>query len=187
MELKLPKMNKRNFMTAGLMAGASSILFAGTLKAGAPDKIAKLNQKVPNFDIAKSGGGKFNNASLLGKTTIVEFWGLWCPDCLVDGDNTNQAAILAKKNGIEFMAIHTRGRYGRWGSIEAYFKEKGYSYPTAIDDDGAAYKAFELGWVPTYLVIDKYGTIRDFSTDLGNILGVHGLINKAKAVKKKYK
>ncbi len=186
MEFKLPKISKRNFILSGAIA-AGSAMATGVINVSAASKIARLNKKTPQFNIAISGGGRFSNSNFLGKTSIIGFWGLWCPVCLSDIDNANKAAIFAKENGIEFMSIHTDGRYGRWGSVEAFFKEKGYSFPTAIDDDSKVLDGFEIDWVPTYLIIDEKGIIRNFNGSLEKISGVNRLINKAKAVKKTYR
>jgi thiol-disulfide isomerase/thioredoxin len=131
------------------------------------------------------GGGTFSNKSFAGKVTIVEFFGLWCPDCMADAPNVAELAGLVRATpGVQFVAVHTRGRYGRWGSLDNFFKEKGYSYPVAIDDDSAVYKAFGIQWVPSYLIIDAKGVVRDFTTDLGvSGLGAKGLLARALKVK----
>jgi thiol-disulfide isomerase/thioredoxin len=150
-----------------------------------PKTHALLGQPAPATDLPRLGGGRFTNADFRGKTTIVEFWGLWCPDCLLDGDNVAAlAARVARERNMRFVAVHSRGRFGRWGSVEAYFAEKGHAYPVAFDDDGAAYRAWALKWVPTFLIVDRQGVIRDHATDLGagNGIGVDGLLAKARAV-----
>lgn len=178
-------LNRRHALGAFVV---STLALFDNKQAQASDKpttYAEVGKAAPSFDIAKIGGGRFNNRSLRGKTTIVEFWGLWCPDCLADGANTAQLANrVRRERNINFIGIHTRGRYGRWGSVENYFQEKGYSYPVAIDDNSAVYNAFKLAWVPTYLIIDRNGIIRDFTTDLGSYdgIGVDGLLARARAI-----
>ncbi len=167
--------------------GAAPVLFGANsaLAAGRPTSYSLIGNPAPVFDLAKIGGGRFNNASLRGKTTIIEFWGLWCPDCLLDADNVAELAQLVRRErGINFMSIHTRGRYGRWGDIGTYFAEKGFSYPVAIDDDSAAYRAFKIEWVPSFVIINSRGIIADYSNDLGagGGIGAAGLLAKAKAV-----
>lgn len=165
--------------------GAPLILAAGQALAGdKPTTYSELGKKAPKFNLKKFGGGTFSNADFKGKTTIVEFWGLWCPDCMADAPLTAQVAARANATkNLRFIGIHTAGRYGRWGSLDAYFKEKGYSYPVAIDDDKTAYNAFKMQWVPTYLIIDKNGTIADFTTDLGiGGIGVDALLARANKI-----
>jgi thiol-disulfide isomerase/thioredoxin len=162
-------------------------LFANFKPAFAGDKPSKyslIGKKAPKFGLMKHGGGVFNNKNLLGKTTIVEFFGLWCPDCMLDAPLVAQLAAQANSTkGLAFIGVHTAGRYGRWGSLDKFFAEKGYSYPVAIDDDKGAYNAFQLQWVPSYIIIDKNGIIRDYTTDLGaGGIGVDALMARAKKI-----
>ena len=173
------KLSRRNVLAAGAVL---PLLAAGTALAGdRPTTIAGVGKKAPAFTAPMRGGGTFSNKNFAGKVTIVEFFGLWCPDCMADAPNVAELAGLVRATpGVQFVAVHTRGRYGRWGSLDNFFKEKGYSYPVAIDDDSAVYKAFGIQWVPSYLIIDANGVVRDFTTDLGvSGLGAKGLLARA--------
>jgi thiol-disulfide isomerase/thioredoxin len=144
-----------------------------------------LGKPAPAINLNKVGGGQFASRDLRGKTTIVQFWGLWCPDCLRD---TDDVAVLAsrvtRERRLRFMSVHTRGRYGRWGNLDTFFAEKGYRYPVAIDDDQAAYRAWAIKWVPSFLIVNRQGIMADYTTDLtaGGGIGIDGLLNKALAV-----
>ncbi|WP_284359207.1 TlpA family protein disulfide reductase [Candidatus Phycosocius spiralis] len=146
-----------------------------------------IGQKAPATDLARLDGGRFTNKDFIGKTTIVQFWGIWCPDCLADVDDVAALNRLIKGDKkLRFIGIHTRGRYGRWGGLEPFFTEKNYRFPVAIDDDSAAYKAWQIKWVPSFVIVGPDGTIRDYTTDLkaGSGIGVAGLIAKARGIAK---
>jgi broad specificity phosphatase PhoE len=75
---------------------------------------------------------------------------------------------VAADRRLGFLAIHTRGRFGRWGSVPAYFQESGYSYPVAFQNGREwARDVYRIEWFPTFLGIDRAGVIRAFRTDLG--------------------
>ncbi len=179
-------MKKINLNRRELALAISAPLLFGSkaFASDRPKKYSLIGKKAPKFSLNRHRGGKFSNASFKGKTTIVEFWGLWCPDCLLDSPLTYALSQKAKATkNINLVAIHTAGRYGRWGSIDAYFEEKGFEYDVAIDDDKAAFKAFAIEWVPSYLIIDKNGNIADFTTDLGvEGIGVDAFFARAKAI-----
>lgn len=151
-----------------------------------PATYSEIGKTSPNLSLSMLGGGKLTNAKFKGKTTILEFFGLWCPDCMIDAPLVAQFAKKANATkNMQFIAVHTHGRYGRWGSLDKFFKEKGYKYPVAIDDDKTAYNAFKIAWVPSFVIIDKNGIIRDYTNDLGvEGIGVDGLMAKAIAVSK---
>ena len=61
---------------------------------------------------------------------------------------------------LNFISIHTPPNaaradeaYGRYGSVEAYFDEKGYSYPTVIDTNASIRDALKIAWTPSYLLV----------------------------------
>jgi hypothetical protein len=68
--------------------------------------------------------------------------------------------------------------------VEAYFRTQGWSFPVALDDDSATYKAYQMQWVPGFLVIDRTGVVRGFSNDLvaGSGKGVAGFLQEVRAI-----
>lgn len=191
----MTNMTRRDTL-AGLAAGAVATSIAVEADAQTtpyppvdrrPRTYDLIGQAAPATDLARFGGGRLTQADFLGKTTIVQFWGIWCPDCLADVDDVAELnRLIARDRNLQFIGIHTRGRYGRWGGLAPFFAEKGYRFPVAIDDDSAAYKAWGIKWVPSFVIVGKDGTIRDYTTDLkaGSGIGVQGLLAKAKAVSK---
>jgi thiol-disulfide isomerase/thioredoxin len=188
-------MTRRDTLTglaAGTLAAAVALeAEAQTTPAAPVDRRPRtydlIGQAAPATDLARFGGGRLTQADFLGKTTIVQFWGIWCPDCLADVDDVAELnRLIARDRKLQFIGIHTRGRYGRWGGLAPFFAEKGYRFPVAIDDDSAAYKAWGIKWVPSFVIVGKDGIIRDYTTDLkaGSGIGVQGLLDKAKAVAK---
>jgi peroxiredoxin len=132
-----------------------------------PETYALLGQPAPAFRLDKLGGGELNEKSLNGQWTILYFWGTWCGDCMRDSPHTFALVrAIAQDPGLRFASIHVDARTGKYPTIEAYFTEKGESFPVAIDAGRDAYRAFQIRWVPTYLVIDPQGVIRGFRTDL---------------------
>jgi peroxiredoxin len=132
-----------------------------------PQVYALLGQEAPAFALDKLGGGQMTDKDLKGQWTVLYFWGVWCGDCMRDSPHTFALVrAIAQDPTLRFASIHVDTRSGKYPSIEAYFAEKGESYPTAVDAGRDAYRAFKINWVPTYLVIDPQGVIRGFRTDL---------------------
>lgn len=182
--------DRRTLLTGTVAAAAATILPAPLQAQNRPRTHALIGQPSPEISLPLFGGGRFERTSLIGKTTIVQFWGLWCPDCLLDVDHVNQLnRRIARERGMALMTVHTRGRYGRWGGLAPFFAEKRYTLPVAVDDDSTAYRAWQLAWVPSFLIVDRNGIIRDYSADLeaGDGIGVGGLIRRARAVGNTYR
>jgi thiol-disulfide isomerase/thioredoxin len=141
---------------------------------GRPFGYTLLGQPVPEFTAARPDGTAFTAADLRGKWTIVDFWGVWCGDCVRDGPYVAAlATAVAQDPELNFIAIHTppsaarvADAFGKYGSVEAYFAERGFSYPNVTDADASVRDAFRVAWTPTYLVVDPEGIVRGFRTDL---------------------
>lgn len=179
--------SRRALVAAAGALAASPVLAQATAPPvdRRPRSHALIGQRAPDFALPKVGGGTARLSDYRGKTLVVEFWGLWCPDCLLDGPNVAAFARAAALDPrLAFLAIHTRGRFGRYGSVEAYFRTQGWSYPVALDDDSATYKAYQMQWVPGFLVIDRGGVARGFSNDLvaGAGKGVAGFLQEVRAI-----
>lgn len=134
-----------------------------------PKSYPLIGQPAAPFSFPKLGGGTAQLSDYAGKTLILYWWGLWCPDCVLDGPNVAKlAAKVAREKKLAFLAIHTRNRFGKWGTVERYFEESGYSYPIAFYEGRDFPKeAYAIAWYPSFLVIDPKGVIRAWRTDLG--------------------
>ncbi len=143
-------------------------------KNGRPYQYVLLGQPVPDFAVVTPDGETITQDALKGKWTILYIWGLWCPDCIVDGPLVAElATALEADPELGFMTIHSPPSatrvgeaFGRFGSIDNYFKVKGYTYPYTLDKDASAKSGFQLPWVPSYLLVDPEGYVRGYRSDL---------------------
>lgn len=141
--------------------------------AGRPYGYALLGQPFPELDLPLHGGGRFTTADLIGKWTVIDIWGVWCPDCVADGPYVAAlATAIAQDPDLGFISIHTppsparaADAFGKFGSLDAYFTAKGFSYLTAIDADGATLEPLKVTWRPSYLVVGPDGTVRGYRSD----------------------
>jgi thiol-disulfide isomerase/thioredoxin len=144
------------------MAAALLAYFGSAASAAEPARVT-----VPDFSAPLVGGGTLNDEMLRGKWTVVQFWGLWCEDSLADADHSAALArAIAQDPGLSFYTIHVDQRFGRWGSVDAFFAEEGVSFPVALDPHRRIKNAFGVTSTPTYLVIDPDGVIRATRGDL---------------------
>jgi peroxiredoxin len=133
---------------------------------GRPLSYPLVDRPMPAFSAEKVGGGRVTQDDLKGQWTVIEFWGVWCGDCQHDAEYTAAFARAAEADGVRFVTVHVDSRSGRWPSVAAYLAEKQITYPVLMDPDRTIYRAFQMQWVPTYLVVDSQGVIRGYRTDL---------------------
>lgn len=163
------------FMTASSPAAAEASR-AGEIPTdsdGRPYGYGLLGEPLPDFSGPLAGGGEFSSEDLDG-WTLIDVWGIWCSDCLSDAPYVAALSrAVAQDPGLDFVSIHTPPSaaradeaFGRYGSVEAYFAEKGYSYPTVIDADASLRDKLRISWTPSYLLVSPAGTVEAFRTDL---------------------
>jgi peroxiredoxin len=156
--------------TAGAQAAGIPILDAA--KEAANDRArakaeAMIGKPIPPFRLALAGGGTLTEADLKGKWTVLDFWGIWCPDCMVDLDNVAALAAAVKQDpDLRVIGVHVDKRTGRWASVAEFMAEKGSTHPVMLDPDRALFEKLGLGWVPTFLVVDPEGVVRGYRNEL---------------------
>ncbi|MEY2795961.1 MAG: Thiol-disulfide oxidoreductase ResA, partial [Planctomycetota bacterium] len=96
--------------------------------------------------------------ALKGKVIVVDFWATWCGPCRAAlPKNVEMMKELGPK-GLVVLGVHDAAR----GSDKMNDIAKGASlnYPLAIDDGGRSAAEWNVGFWPTYGVIDRKGVLR---------------------------
>jgi len=146
---------------------------------GRPYTYEYLGQALPAFSGPLVDGGTFASSDLSGKWTVIEVWGLWCHDSMNDAPYAAALSIaLAQDPALDFMSIHTPQSadhidraYKSYGSVGAYFADKGYSYPTVVDTDATLRDLLKIRWTPTYILVAPDLSVQAFRTGLADAKG----------------
>ncbi len=142
---------------------------------GRPYGYALLGRRLPAFNGDLIGGGHFDSTQI-EKWTVIDVWGIWCGDCMADAPYVHALHTAIQQDpDLDFVSIHIPANanrlsaeemFGKFGSVEAYFKAKNYSYPTLVDTDTSLRTALEIGWTPSYLLVSPDGIVRGYRTDM---------------------
>lgn len=93
-----------------------------------------------------------------GDVIIIDFWATWCGPCVASIPHNIELVNHYGDQGFTFIGIHD-AKNG-WDKADALIKSKGVNYPVAKDDGGQTTSAYNLQFWPTYVAIDRTGTIR---------------------------
>lgn len=167
------------FITENLPPPAGVTLEEGDVPrddAGRPFQYNLLGETLPSFTVTMPDGSSVTDQDLRGSWVILDFWGLWCPDCIVDARHVDALyRAVQSEDGLEMLSVHSppsplriNDAFGRWESLEAYTEETGFGSHSAIDADASAIDAFDLPWVPMYFLVDPDGVIRGFRSGLSS-------------------
>jgi len=104
-------------------------------------------------------------ASLRGRVVLLNFWTYSCPACtnalpsLIDIDRRY------RDQGLSVIGVHTpefppyAGEHDR-ANVAAAIARYGITYPVTQDNDAATFRLYGARYWPTYVLIDRAGTIR---------------------------
>lgn len=131
----------------------------------------------PNFSGPLIGGdigakSRFALTADHGNVVVVDFWGSWCGDCLLEQPGLNGVAAQYLKRGVVFVGVAVQDNPD---SAAAYQAQNKVPYPTVMDTNETIAAAYEITAPPTVLVIDKSGHV--VMTLLGTTSGLSAELN----------
>lgn len=174
---------KDNFLNRREIASAMFGLTA--MVSCAQDPGAKLIGKlVPDLKVKTLDGREINIAHI-NRPAVFHFFGLWCPTCLKDRENWNEAARqLAKINDIEFLTFHVGEAPKKYGSIEEWYSktDKELQTPLVYDDKKTVFTSLKIPGTPSTILLDSGGRIIEHCWDLKTPRGVNAFIRKTKSM-----
>ena len=118
---------------------------------------ALIDKPLPNFQLRDLESGEIvrSASDLLGEVALVNVWGTWCPNCVVEHP---ELLKISREQNIKIFGVNYRDN-----DLEAKKWLKKYEDPYAfsiVDNEGTL--AIDLGvyGAPETFIIDKNGFIR---------------------------
>ena len=103
-----------------------------------------------------------SNDSLKGKVVLVDFWTYDCINCQHTLPYVKDWAKKYEKDGLVVVGVHTP-EYGYEriiDNVKDQVKKLGITYPVAIDNNYAIWRAFDNQYWPAHYLIDAKGQVR---------------------------
>lgn len=149
-------------ITLSVERGGNSVN-ASVVLASRPssDEILKMDlvgAPAPAFVNAKPlTGAPASLASLKGRVVVVDFWASWCGPCRMLAPK-----LSTLKNRFGAQGLSVVGITSDDAEHAAVFAERhGMTYPSLSDANADTNKAYGIVGLPTVVVIDKKGVVRD--------------------------
>lgn len=114
----------------------------------------EMGKPAPDFAHKTPDGAEITLASLRGKVVLLDFWATWCTPCIRAMPAMQKFHETYADRGLVVLGMNTWER----GDPVKFKKEKGYTYQTLLKTDDAA-KAYALGGIPAFFIIDREGNL----------------------------
>lgn len=128
--------------------------------------VLELGTKAPEVSAADTLGNTVKLSDFLGNYVVMDFWATWCRDCRHElpifkevYENYKDATIGGA--AVKFLSVSFDRDEQAWKDM---VKEEGLAW-TQIGDirakwtEGEIAKDYQIGWIPTFYLIDPEGKI----------------------------
>ena len=115
------------------------------------------NAKAPDFNLKDQYGVIQSLENYKGKVIFLNFWATWCPPCkkeMPDIENIYKEYGENKKDVI-ILGVNSE----KENEVKKFLKDKGYTFPTLIDENSEVMRKYFIQAFPTSFVIDKEGNV----------------------------
>jgi thiol-disulfide isomerase/thioredoxin len=110
----------------------------------------------PELALTDLKGKPLTLASLKGRTVLLDFWTTWCGPCRADGPALEK---LYRKYGERDLMILGISVSEEREIVEKFLSEHPHSYPIALTSENEMPLPYQISVFPTYIVIDRDGTV----------------------------
>ena len=107
-----------------------------------------------------SGSGAFSLDEQRGKPVLMEVFASWCGACEHAAPMVDQVYRDAEKSGVVFVGVSVDGDANAARRVQERWP---ITYPVAVDD-GQVQRAYGVSLLPTFVLIDKTGTVKRVSS-----------------------
>jgi thiol-disulfide isomerase/thioredoxin len=134
-----------------------------------------VGKPAPELSLTDIEGKQVTLASLKGKTVLLDFWTTWCGPCRADGPALDKLYAKYGDHNLEIIGISVSEDRA---IVEKFLKEHRRAYPIVLTSENEMPRPFQIGTLPTYIVIEKDGHIA------GVVEGDQGFSDLRKMLKK---
>jgi peroxiredoxin len=121
-----------------------------------------------DFTLPDTSGRQVSLGPFIGKKPVLlVFWATWCPHCNAAVPEINRFhAEYSPAGKLQILALDYKESVEK---VNAFIAEKKVSYPVLLDRGGLAARKFRVVGIPTYILIDREGSVVYRDHDLPEI------------------
>lgn len=134
------------------------ILTSVLLINGCAEKLARVGELAPDFQLKDLDGQAVALSEFRGKPLLLNFWATWCPPCRAEMPYIQQVYDEWSDKGLVVFAINIGESSAK---VKEFMQISGLSFPVLLDTDENIANIYTTGDIPTSIFIDGDGIIQD--------------------------
>ena len=143
----------------GLAALLALSLLAARGAANAAPAAPIERARVPALKLRTVEGESLAIEKLLDAGPVVfAFWATWCHPCLAELPELEAIYRRHRDRGLTVIGLSVDGPRN-FAKVRPFAAKLGLTFPIVVDEDGRVQRLFQVGAVPTTVVIDSAGVI----------------------------
>ncbi len=119
-------------------------------------------REAPALTVGEWIGGDFDLTKMKGNIVIIDFWAVWCGNCIAEMPKNNKIAEKYAKDGVKMVGVCVSGEAEKMPTI---LSDNMVAYPNAYVQGEQVEKDWPIDTFPTYAVIDRAGIVRAIGVD----------------------
>jgi thiol-disulfide isomerase/thioredoxin len=140
---------------------------ATTIKKGKP---------APELVVMDMEGKLITLSALKGKTVLLDFWATWCPPCRADGPALDKLHRRYSEQDLVIVGISVNEERS---IVEKFLQSNPHAFPIVLTAENEMPVAYHAARIPTYIVIDRDGTVAAAETGDQGFRELRRLLTKA--------
>ena len=136
-------------------SGGGTYSFSGAQQVGSLIPV-KDRKPVPDFTGSLLTSGNYKLSAYDGKAVVVNFWGTWCPPCVLETPQLETVYQAYKHKDVTFLGVDIKE--GSRDAPKSFVKDNHIEYPMIYDETGET--ALRMGNIrvqatPFTVLLDK--------------------------------
>jgi peroxiredoxin len=116
-----------------------------------------LGGDAPDFVLKSLTGSNVRLSEYRGEIVMLSFWATWCGDCRSQLETLDEMRAMYGNAGIAVLAV-SLDKEGR--SADRMLQAMHLEYPVLHDAGGDVGRLYDVGSLPTTILIDRDGIVR---------------------------
>lgn len=106
--------------------------------------------------------GPLSWEDLKGNVVVLEFWGTWCPPCIMSLPHLNVLAYQFKDQPVRFISVTSEDE----ATVRAFLEKTPVKGWIGLDTDRSMFKAYGIEGIPRTVIVDAEGKVAEITYPL---------------------